>query len=149
MPKRVYTCAHAAIQFHAPRLDPLLITQVLRLPADNQHRPGEPRLMRSFKGKVNEYSPYDSGLWSMSSKNWVRSTKLSTHLNWLLDELEPRANEIQSLDVVDLEKIFFCFSAGFTSAPPGIPGNITRRASSLGVRIEIDHYDTTGDDHPD
>ena len=61
------------------------------------HRDGEPRLRRVKSGQVKEYAPYRGGMWSMSSKKWVQSPRLAVHLEWLLRELEPKADVIRSL----------------------------------------------------
>lgn len=121
-------------------LDPLEITKALRLPPDHQHRDGEPRLVRTKKGKVQEYAAYRGGQWSMSSEQWVDSTCLATHLDWLLQQLEPHANAIRSILSGDVTADLFCYSLGSTTQPPSYPRSIADRAKSLGVSIEIDHY---------
>lgn len=82
----------------------------------------------------------------MSSKQWVDSPKLETHLNWLLDELEPHADAIRSLDIHELEIDFFCYSCGASASPPSVPRSIISRASGLGISVEIDHYDSSNDE---
>ncbi len=146
MPKRVYTRAYACIRFMAPDLDPVEITKALRLPPDTQHRCGEPRIKRSAKGVVTEYAPYKFGLWSMSSDQCVDSPKLESHLKWLLDELEPRADAILSLDINDLKTDFFCYSMGASTSPPSLPQTIIERADRIRIIIDIDHYDSTNDE---
>lgn len=89
MPKRIYTHAYAPVRFMASNLDPMLIIKALRLPPDRQCRRGEPSFRRTTKGRVNELPECQLGLWSMSSEKWVESPRLETHLQWLLDELEP------------------------------------------------------------
>lgn len=90
-------------------LDPLDITKAIRLPADLQYRRGEPNIKRQKNGSVREYSPFRMGHWSMSSQGWVESTKLEIHLIWLLDQLEPVANQVLALEVEGLAVDFFCF----------------------------------------
>src|SRR6185369_17113459 len=90
LPKRVYRKAHAAVRFFGDSLDPLVVTQTLRLPPDRTARVGEPRLSRTKSGKVIEQPEHRSGMWLMSSVDCVSSTKLATHIEWLLGELEPR-----------------------------------------------------------
>lgn len=140
MPKRAYTCANASVRFRGPTLDPLVVTQELRLPPDFQHRDGEPRLVRTTKGKVQEYAAYRGGLWSMSSKPWVDSPRLETHLKWLLKQLEPHTEAIQGLLETGIEVDFFCYSLGTTDRPPSISCEVQERSAKLGIAIEIDHY---------
>ena len=146
MPKRVFTNAFATVRFMAPELDPLTITLQLRLPPDHQHRRGEPRLYRRKNGDLHEYPPYKFGQWSMSSERWVKSPSLDTHVRWLLEQLEPRADAIAMLDIEGLEIGFFCFSTGRTDSPPSLPRNTVDRAKELGIIIDIDHYDSSNDE---
>ena len=143
MARRVYSRAYASVRFMSPVLDPLTITNLLGIPPDHQHRSGERRLVRTRSGKINEHAPYSAGQWSISSELWVQSTKLETHLIWLLEQLEPHASAIRSLEIADLKIDFFCYSAGSTSAVPSIPNVVSERARALGITIDIDHYDTT------
>ena len=140
VPKRVYDRAYASVRFWADELDPLAVTLALRLPPDHTHRDGEPRVRRVKSGQVKEYAPYRAGLWSMSSKMWVQSPRLSVHLDWLLCELEPKADAVRSLLAAGVEADFFCFSSGSTATPPSLPRAIRERAAALGIEIVIDHY---------
>lgn len=141
MPKRVYTCAHATARFCAEDLDPLTITQALLLPPDSQQRRGEPRLIRTKSGKVEQRPPCRIGAWAISSEQWVDSPRLHIHLLWLLDQLEPHASEVSTILTDGVIADFFCFSCGFTSTPPAIPKAVRDRADALGFKIEIDHYE--------
>jgi hypothetical protein len=140
---RTYQRAHASVRFFGESLDPLDVTLALRLPPDHVHRRGEPRLGRSQKGHVVEYSPYRDGMWSMSSDAWVQSPRLAVHLEWLLNQLEPKKVPIQDLIEGGAKVDFFCFSSGTTPKPPALPRSIRDRANALGIEILIDHYDLT------
>lgn len=140
MPRPVYNRAHASVRFSGDSLDPLAVTRALRLPADHVHRDGEPRLARTRKGKVQEYAPYRGGMWSMSSEPWVQSPRLAVHLEWLLEQLEPRKAQIAALLADGVAADFFCFSSGSAPTPPSLPSRIRERARALGVEIAIDHY---------
>ena len=140
MPMRVYTEAHASFRVFGKQLDPLTVTIALGLPPDLAHRAGEPRLHRSGKGRVVEQGVYREGLWSMSSKPWVNSPVLSTHLEWLLDQLEPVRNHVRDLLVAGHGVDFFCYSAGTTDRAPSLPKVVRSRADALGAPIDVDHY---------
>ena len=129
----------AGVRFYSRNLDPLYITQQLRLPADSTHRVGEPRLFRTKSGKVIEHGVYSEGMWQISSKAWVNSSKLSTHIDWLLVELEPKAEYIIELMTQGVKGDIFCYSYG-SDEPPSIPNSIRQRAEKLGLQIDIDHY---------
>ncbi len=137
---RGHVAAYASVRFFAEDLDPFDVTEQLRLPPDRMHRKGEPRLARSKAGRVIEYAPYPVGMWSMSSKQWVDSPKLSAHVEWVLAELEPKTDAVRALTSSAIESDIFCYSFGKTEEPPTLPASLHERASALGLSIEIDHY---------
>ena len=143
VPKRVYEVAYASVRFMAADLDPLSVTLALRLPPDHVHRDGEPRLTRTRQGRIRETAPYREGMWSMSSRKWGQSPRLTVHLDWLLTELEPKALAIRLLLAEGIRADFLCFSFGSTSRPPSLPREIRERADALGITIAIDHYDSS------
>jgi len=139
--KRIYSEAYASVRLAAEDLDPLQVTLKLRLPADHVHGRGEPRLSRSPRtGRVSEYAPYSQGMWSMSSRGWVDSPQLATHIAWLLKELEPRSAEVRALIASGVSGDIFCYSRGTSAHPPAIPKDLRDRATALGLSIETDHY---------
>ena len=140
MPKRVYSHAYASIRFMGPTLDPLAVTKILRLPPDNQHRNGEPRLTRSRNGDVKEGEEHLAGLWAMSSKEWVQSPVLETHVDWLLCQIEPLADAVHRLIAEGVDVDVFCYSLGRSKELPSLSRATRERAESLGIRIDIDHY---------
>ncbi len=142
MPRRSYDQAFASVRFCGDSLDPLTVTLALRLPADHVHRDGGPRLVRTQKGLIEERAPYRGGMWSMSSEQWVDSPRLAVHLEWLLNQLESKAEAIETLRTAGVNVDFFCFSAGFSPHPPSLPRAIRNRAAALGIQINIDHYGT-------
>ena len=146
MPKRVYTRAYASVRFWRSNLDPLEVTLALRLPPDHTHRDGEPRLVRTKRGKVEERSPHRGGMWSMSSEKWVQSPRLAIHLEWLLKQLEPKAAAVAQLLSQEVEADFFCYSLGTTPALPSVPRSLRSRIERLGMKLEIDHYCVTTDE---
>jgi hypothetical protein len=143
--QRTYERAFASARFWAEELDPLLITQALLLPPDTQHRRGEPRLIRTKTGKVDQRTPFRMGMWAMSSEQWVDSPRLPIHLEWLLEQLEPHQAVITEILANGVTADFFCYSSGRTSIPPAIPRVIRGRAHALGFTIEVDHYDSSND----
>jgi hypothetical protein len=82
----------------------------------------------------------------MSSKRWIESPRLSTHIDWLLSELEPKAAEVRALLEQGIKGDIFCFSEGKTERPPSLPKHIRERAGALGLEIVIDHYDLAEED---
>ncbi len=138
---RIYVEAYASVRFSGADLDPSKLTQILQLPPDVSHRLGDPNLTRSSKGKVQLFASFPAGVWSMSSRKWVDSPKLHLHVEWLLGELEPKAQSISRILDEGLEGDFFCYSRGATDQPPAIPAELVSRSEALGFLIEIDHYE--------
>ena len=140
LPKRRYDRAHASLRISGESLDPLTVTLALRLPPDLTYRRGEPRLRRAKNGRVIEHSPHRVGMWLMSSEQWVDSPRLETHLRWLLDQLEPKAETVRALLSTGVTADFFCFAAGSSPRPPALPRAVRERAAALGIEIGIDYY---------
>lgn len=150
MSKRVYTDAYATVRFSSTDLDPADVTAALRLPPDHTHRRGELVLRRTKSGAVVEArDPYPHGMWRMSSRSPVQSPRLSTHIEWLLSELEPKADAVRSLLGSGVAADIFCYSYGTNPRPPSIPRSLRERARALGLPIEIDHYEAHPDDWAD
>ena len=142
----VYVRSHASIRVWGANLDPLVVINLLRLPYDHIHRSGGPRIRRRRDGTVHEYAPYRHGMWSMGSERWVNSNDLNAHLIWLLEELEPKAQQIQELIESGNSVDFFCFSEGYSASAPVIPKGTVDRAVALGIKIDIDHYEHDSDE---
>jgi hypothetical protein len=145
-PSSIRRAAHASVRFMSETLDPLLVTQLIRLPCTHSHRNGEPRIRRAWSGKVHEYSAYLQGMWSMSSKDWVASDDLDTHIQWLLEQLEPRRAELTQLLVSGVEGDIFCYSLGPGEATPTLREDTVDRVKALALSIDIDHYDNADTD---
>lgn len=142
----LYTRAHASIRFMGDSLDPLDVTRLIRLPYDHAHRAGEPRIRRRRTDlSVNEYAPYRRGMWSMSSESWVHSSDLDVHVSWLLEQLEPRAEQVKQVLTNGAIGDIYCFSSGAPALPPTLPERTIERAAALGLTIDIDYY---GSDEP-
>jgi hypothetical protein len=127
-------------------LDPLDITLALRLPCDQSHRTGEPRLSRKRNGTVMEDQPYREGLWSMSSERWIDSPVLNTHIRWILEQLEPHRDKVIEILHSGVRGDLFCYSVGHSPDPPNLPRETVLRADAMGMKIEIDHYEVHRDE---
>jgi hypothetical protein len=140
MPNKTSKRWYASVRFVGVHLDPVSITKAIRLPPDIHYRYGEPKVSRSKKGVVLDYGDYSTGLWCMSSENWVSSPRPEEHLHWILQQLEPFREYILSLQINGIRGDLFCYSLGTTDLPPGIPRTIRARADALGLNIQQDHY---------
>ena len=138
---RAYSKAYCGLRIFGDDLDPLSVTKKLKIPPDFESRKGEPRLGRSKKGKILEYSPYTTNMWSFSSESWVNSPNLTNHLKWLLKELNSKKEVLLEYKInPNIKMDVFCFSRGHSKKPPTIPAQIKEQFSDLGIEIEFDHY---------
>ncbi len=131
--------AYASFRVMGEALDPLVVTQALRIPPDHCHRRGEPHLSLS-KGHrvVDRGNNYASGLWSFSSKGRVSSQRVGTHVRWLLEFLQPRAEAVKQL--ADAYRVdIFCFA--IAPEPPSVPGELREQAAGFGLIIDVDYYE--------
>lgn len=139
--------SYARVRITGEALDPLEVTQALRLPPDHTRRSGEPRLRRRRDGSVQERAPYPQGMWSMSSAGWVDSAELDAHLRWLLDQLEPRSGELQRLQEAGAgaELICYCTEVGPHEVP--VPAQTLGRCGLLALPlVPEDYQDLDGED---
>jgi hypothetical protein len=143
MNQRIYHEAYATLSFLDENLDPLEVTKLLGLPPDEVHRHGEPRLRRSKSGEVEElHPPWPHGFWAMSSENWVDSSRVQSHIRWILEQLEPKAEHVARISERVEQSRIFCYSLGKSDQPPSYPAELDQRAGALGLYIDIDHYDS-------
>ncbi len=82
----------------------------------------------------------------MSSRKWVESPVLETHIDWLLCQIEPLGDAVREFMEDGIDVDIFCYSLGRSEHPPSLSRAIRARAESLGISIEIDHYAEAGDE---
>jgi hypothetical protein len=140
MAERVYLDARAALRLTSADLDPAEVTARLRLQPDHTHRRGEPYLSHVRPGRIAVYASFPRGLWLMSSGGRVQSPRLAAHLDWLLRELEPRADEVRALIASGIGGDIYCWSCGWTRRAPAISRRLRERAAALGLAIVVDHH---------
>ena len=135
--------AHAALRVSGTELDPLTITEALRLPPDRAHRRGEPRLSWSASRErvIDRGSHHHRGLWLLSTKGRVRSRHLATHVRWLLRMVAPKADVLRTIAARHDADIFCYLRAPHA---PSMPGELREEAVAMGLFIDIDHDETKG-----
>ena len=138
---RIYLKAHAALRLFAEDLDPSDVTRALELPPDHPHRKGDLRIGRTKRGKVQVNFPYTQGMWSMSSELWVSSPRLHIHIQWILDQIQPKADTLARIVTPAVSASVFCYSLGKCASPPSIPKVLRDQLGDLGLSLEIDHYE--------
>lgn len=146
--QRVYSAARATLRLHG-LFDPQHVTKALLLPPDRFHSKDDVIVSRSTKGRILVQGTRTAAHWSMSSREWVTSWRLATHVSWVLDQLVGKESLLAELLADPLiHADIFCYSAGRTSTPPSLPGELRGRAQALGLDIDIDHYDLSQPTRP-
>src|SRR5688572_20347307 len=75
-----------------------------------------------------------------------RSQGLNAHVEWLLEQLEPRKAEVQRLMEPGIVADIYCYSAGHTQQPPDILPGTASRCAALSISIDIAHYELDEDE---
>jgi len=138
---RMYLDARAALRLMSDDLDPSEVTRMLELPPDRAHRKGDLRITRSKSGSVVTHGEFGTGMWSMSSGVWVSSPKLTTHLEWILEQIRGKGDALARLRAAGVSGDVSCYSLGRTTTPPPLPRAIEKELGDLGLSVEIDHYE--------
>jgi len=146
---RIYVKAHASLRLFAEDLDPSDVTRALELPPDHAHRKSDLRISRTKRGKVQVYSPYTNGMWSMSSELWVSSPRLHMHIQWILDQIQPKADALARIVAPAVSASVVCYSLGKSASPPSIPQALRDRLDELDLPLEIDHYEIGEESQPE
>jgi len=122
-------------------LDPLEITEMLRVEPDAFHKKGDPNMQISKKGKQMEFSPYNSGLWSINSKE-MDSATIGVHIKALLLILEPLKNELSILHNRGYKMDLFCglFAQGCSQPGLELDASLLRRVGELNLRVGMCFY---------
>jgi hypothetical protein len=95
----------ACVRFGAPDLDPDAVTVALGLAPTEAHRRGEPR--RTRRATITGKPPtYRVGIWWLDSPLPTSAT-VQEHVEWLLDRLEPRAEEVRKIAATGIKPDFF------------------------------------------
>ncbi len=123
----------ATFRMSGNTVDPHEITAVLGIMPSKAFKAGDPR------GKSAQWK---HGQWSLSSEDHVSSTELQTHIEWLLDQLEPVQARIRSLlSKGDIEADIFCywqfetFNAGLVLTAP-----LLKRLGDFNIDLDLDIY---------
>jgi hypothetical protein len=120
------SCSFTYVTIFIYNIDPDIVTRRLGIsPTYQQKKDGIRTLPRgeTIKNIVNS--------WLLSSGKYISSKDLRTHLNWLLDKIEPVANKIIDLQYIDGVKMTIrCtwFSAEGLGGPTLWPEQMERMA---------------------
>jgi uncharacterized protein DUF4279 len=119
------TCKETSAAFRIihPALDPDTISQQLGLRPSWAWRKGQPRGRRNI--------PSRSGIWGLDTEGVLTSRDLRRHLDWLLDQLEPKAEVLEELRGQGYAMDIFCLwcRLGGTGGPILSARNMARLAA--------------------
>ena len=129
------TCKETSAAFRIihPALDPDALSQQLGLRASWAWRKGQPHSRRNI--------PSRTGIWGLDTEGILTSRDLRRHLDWLLDQLEPKAEVLQDLRVQGYTMDIFCLwcRSGGTGGPMLSPRNMIR-LGALNVTIGFEFW---------
>jgi len=99
-------------------LDPIEITNLLKIQADRAHQKGDPNTSISKKGKIIHYAPFRTGVWLFYSKE--KDTEiLEHHIKSLLAILYPLKDKLNKLNQRGYKMDVFCGTFIHESHQPG------------------------------
>jgi Domain of unknown function (DUF4279) len=130
---------YASFLLIGDRLDPEAATRRLRVKPERSFPKGTIRPSKA--GRLRQRT----GVWIFTTEGVLASTSLERHLRYLLDELEPRTEEIQALvDRDGLEAVFSCFWVSATGhGGPVLSPEVLNRVARVGAALWFDLYGLT------
>jgi hypothetical protein len=63
------------------------------------------------------------------------------HIQWILDQIQPKADALARIVARAISASIFCYSLGKSASPPSIPQALRDRLDELDLPLEIDHYE--------
>ena len=130
-----------SFRIYGDNLDPSEITNMLYIEPSISHKKNDPNTRVSKKGKLIQFSPYSSGLWSVSSKE-SQNAILEDHIKSLLILLEPVKDKLTELLNRGYKMDLFCGVFTHDCSQPGfnIDASILRRIGGLNISLGICFY---------
>jgi hypothetical protein len=131
------TCreTHATLRMYHEDLDPDAVSRELGLAPERAFRRGEhhsrtaPHLVRRFGG------------WFLTSRGAVDSKDVRRHLDWLLDQLEPRSDALRRLQGAGFRMDVSCYwVSSFGHGGPALSPRLMRRLADLNLDVWFDVY---------
>lgn len=117
------------------RLEPNEITKEARVSPSDSHHAGEAR------GNTGNIWPY--GYWELSSRGKIETDTLSTHIEWILNQIEPVWSKIASVMSSDNNNTasVICFLECLTfNRGLELSAQLLGRLASLNLKLVLDIY---------
>lgn len=124
-------------------LEPSKITLLLGIEPDIAHKKGESRTGESKSGKIINYAPFNSGLWSIKSK-LDKNNRIQNHIVSILERIEPKKEVLLKLTNEGFKMDLYCGYFFSTKDQAGVSLNneILKRIAELGIDFGISLYVT-------
>ena len=122
-------------------LDPNIITSLLEIEPDQAHKKGDPKTLKTKKGEIHNYTPYNSGLWCYTSK-LDKYSRIQDHIESVLELITPKKEVLSQFRIKGYRMDFFCghFFAGAPQPGIFIAGDVLKKLGDLGIDLDIDLY---------
>jgi hypothetical protein len=117
-------------------LDPDVVTGALAIQPSWTRKRGEIRNPGAKRPVINKV-----GGWFLRTADVVHSRDVRRHIDWLLDQLEPRREVLAKLQAAGCQTIISCYWLSYQGhgGPMLLPQNMARLAS-LGLELWFDVY---------
>ncbi len=124
-------------------LEPSKITLLLGIEPDIAHKKGESRTGKSKSGKIINYAPFNSGLWSIKSK-LDKNNSIQDHIVSILERIEPKKEVLLKLINEGFKMDLYCGYFFSTKDQAGVSLNneLLKRIAELGMDFGISLYVT-------
>ena len=133
------TCAktYATLCIYPEEIDPPIVTHHLGIEPSNWQRKG--KAIELDGRPLPRVAILNS--WSLTSKGQVDSRDSRRHIDWLLDQLDPKAEAIDTLQEMGCRMVISCFWASRSGhGGPMLPPTQMKRLGKLNIELWFDFY---------
>ncbi len=133
MQENIHKYIYATLVLRGNGLNPPEVTDTLELSPSMSFKRGDWR---------NETDKWNHNFWSLSSQGKIQSSNLATHLEWLLDQLEPiKLRLLEIMNRKDTEAEISCFWIFPTDHENlNLRPELIQKITELGLGLSIEFY---------
>jgi len=130
--------ARAVLRIYKDDLDPVAVTRLIGVLPEESFRKNQPVLT---KAGVDTGRKYRIGGWLLSSEKAVSSDLLEEHVEWIVDQVLPKADAIRRLVNEGAEVNIYCtmtsYEGGFGFT---LPSNVLTKFAQLDADLDIEVF---------
>lgn len=112
-------------------LDPDAVTAQLSIQPSKKFKAGDIRA----KDRVWEH-----GYWALTSEGQILGSDLAEHIIWLLEQLEPRREQLAQIEAEGIAPKLACFWSATEPGGPIFAYELLERLAALHIDVELDIY---------